>query len=67
MECMDHIQEQHSRYLFSQETINSLTEFGKILKIIYTRMKSEGYDIVNGKIINLETGKEYEATKQGKT
>lgn len=47
-------------YIFSTETINALIALGNVLERIYRRMKSEGYDIIDGRIIHLETGKEYE-------
>lgn len=53
-------------YIFSQETINSLVALGNVLEKIYSRMKSEGYDIIDGRIIHLETGKEYDPNQKGK-
>jgi hypothetical protein len=52
-----------SNFIFSQETIDSLVALGNVLERIYRRMKNEGYDIIDGRIIHLETGKEYEAQK----
>ena len=54
-------------YLFSEETINSLAELGEVLQRIYKRMRAEGYDIIDNKIIHLETGVEYEVAKSPKT
>ncbi len=54
-------------YLFSQESINSLVELGSILEKIHIRMKKEGYDIIDGRIIHLESGNEYEPTQNGKS
>lgn len=42
--------------LFSQETIDSLIELGKVLKKIHDRLRNEGYDIVDGEIVKVETG-----------
>ena len=50
--------------VFSQETIQALTELGLVLERIYRRMKSEGYDIINDRIIHLATGEEYDPNKQ---
>lgn len=50
--------------VFTQETIQALTELGLVLERVYRRMKSEGYDIINDKIIHLATGEEYDPTKR---
>lgn len=55
-----------SGYIFPQETINSLDELGTIFEKIYRRMKSEGYDIIDNRIIHLETGKEYDPKRSEK-
>jgi len=54
-------------YIFSQETINSLVALGNVLQRIYKRMKNEGYDIIDGRIIHLETGEEYASKQNGKS
>jgi len=59
---MNDIQKE-SNHLLPQETIISLMELGKVLERIYRRMKSKGYDIINNRIIHLETGKEYDPTQ----
>lgn len=43
-------------YQFKQETIDALAKLGEVLKGIYARMRSEGYDIIDGEIRNVETG-----------
>ena len=39
-----------------QKTIEVLIKLGKVLKKIDERMRTEGYEIVDGKIRNVETG-----------
>ena len=46
---------------FSDETIASLKELGNILLPVYLRMREEGYDIIDGKIVNVETGEEFKS------
>ena len=46
----------NNKQKFAQETIDALQALGGLLESIYRRMKSEGYDIINGEIRNLETG-----------
>jgi hypothetical protein len=36
---------------FSQETIDSLIKLGTVLRPIYNRLISEGYSIIDGKLI----------------
>lgn len=43
-----------------KESAEALIELGMVLAKIYQRMKDEGYDIIDNKIIHLSTGKEYE-------
>jgi hypothetical protein len=45
------------------ETVETLKELGVVLKGIYLRMRSEGYDIIDDKIIHVSTGKIYEPKK----
>jgi hypothetical protein len=52
--------EENTPPVFPQETVNTLLELGKMLETIYKRMNSEGYDIIDDKIIHLATGKEYD-------
>jgi hypothetical protein len=59
--------QKESQYIFSQETISSLVALGNVLERIYRRMKNEGYDIIDGRIIHIETGKEYDPNQQGKS
>jgi hypothetical protein len=47
------------KYIFPQETIDSLIELGEILRKINKRMTDEGYHIVGEKIVNIETGEEW--------
>lgn len=54
-------------YIFPQETINSLVALGNVLENIYNRMKTEGYDIIDGKIIHIKTGKEYDSKQPGRS
>ena len=43
---------QHKKpYLLSSETIAAMEELGLALKAIYLRLKSEGYQFVDGKFI----------------
>ena len=50
---------QQREHKFSQETIDALVSLGIILSKIRKRMLEEGYAIIDGKIIHLESGKEY--------
>ena len=52
--------------VFTQETIQTLTELGLVLERVYRRMKSEGYDIIDDRIIHLTTGEEYDPNKRTK-
>lgn len=49
-------------YIFPQETIDSLVQLGEVLRKIHNRMKSEGYDIIDDRIIHIATGKLYDST-----
>ena len=49
--------------VFTQETLEALTELGLVLERIYRRMKNEGYDIINDRIIHIATGEEYDPKK----
>ena len=51
---------QETNFIFSQETIDSLIALGEVLKRNYIQMKKQGYDIIDGRIIHLESGKEYD-------
>ena len=42
-------------YLFSEETISSLSELGSIFEKIHKRLIKEGYIIKNGKILKPNT------------
>jgi hypothetical protein len=46
--------------LFSQETMDALIAIGKIIERANRRMKQQGYDIVNGVIVNMTTGEPYD-------
>lgn len=37
-------------YLFSQETVDGLSELGEVIRSIRKRLMSEGYEIKDGKI-----------------
>lgn len=45
-----------NKYVLSQETIGNLIKLGEVLQRIHTRMRKEGFEIVDGEIRNIETG-----------
>ncbi|MDP4103354.1 MAG: hypothetical protein Q8935_00255 [Bacillota bacterium] len=53
-----------SGYYFNQETIDSISELGSVLQRIHNRLKSEGYSIIDGKLINSKGEVEYERPKR---
>lgn len=55
-----------SGYYFSQETIDSISELGSVLQKIHNRLTSEGYSIIDGKLINSKGEVEYERPKRYK-
>ena len=46
--------------IFSQETIDSVTELGSVLQKIHNRLLSEGYCIMANRVINPQGEVEYE-------
>lgn len=50
-------------YIFSQETVDALIALGGVLQRIHERMASEGYHIVDGKIVSIKTGEEWKKSK----
>ena len=42
--------------IFTEETIKDLQALVEVLFKIHTRMKREGYAIINGQIVHQETG-----------
>jgi len=53
-----------TNFIFTQETIDSLIALGEVLKRNLVEIRKDGYDIIDGKIIHIESGKEYDPTKQ---
>lgn len=49
---------------FSQETIDSVSELGSVLQRIHNRLISQGYSIIDGKLINAKGEVEYERPKR---
>ncbi len=49
--------------IFSQETIDSVTELGSVLQKIHSRLLSEGYCIMSDRIINPQGEIVYEKSK----
>lgn len=50
--------------IFSQETIDSVTELGSVLQKIHNRLLSEGYCIISDRIINPQGEIVYEKSKK---
>lgn len=55
-----------SGYIFSQDTIDSISELGSVFQKIHSRLMSEGYSIIDGKLINAKGEVEYERPKRYK-
>jgi hypothetical protein len=49
---------------FSQETIDSLIKLGNVLRPIYNRLVSEGYSIIDGKLIAPDGSIKYEPKRR---
>ncbi len=43
----------HEEPKLSKETLDAMEELGMVLKTIYLRLKKEGYEMVDGKLVNL--------------
>ncbi len=37
----------------SEETLDAMEELGTVLKTIYLRLKNEGFEMVDGKLVNV--------------
>jgi hypothetical protein len=57
------VNEPQPHNIFPTDTIEALEQLGGVLRTINTRMKQEGYDIIDGRIIHIATGKPYEPPK----
>ncbi len=55
-----------SGYIFSQEIIDTLSELGSVFQKIHNRLISEGYSIIDDKLINAKGEVEYERPKRYK-
>lgn len=42
----------HGEFIFSDETVQSFEHLGNILRRIHARLISEGYSIIDGKLIS---------------
>lgn len=51
-------------YIFRQEVIDTVSELGSALQRIHNRLISEGYSIIDGKLINAKGEVEYERPKK---
>jgi hypothetical protein len=49
---------------FSQETIDSLIKLGNVLRPIYNRLISEGYSIIDGRLIAPDGSIKYEPARR---
>lgn len=50
--------EKPKKYLLSDETVEALVRLGEVLRPIHDRLVRDGkIKVVNGKIVNCETGK----------
>jgi hypothetical protein len=52
------------KYVIPQETIDSLVKLGDVLQKIHTRMKKEGFEIVDSQIRSIETGEVWKPIKK---
>ena len=43
-----------SESLLDDDTIRALSEFGEALRAVVTRLRSEGYTIVNGELLRID-------------
>ena len=53
-----------SGYIFRQEVIDTISELGSVFQQIQNRLISEGYSIIDGKLINSKGEVEYERPKK---
>jgi len=51
-------------YIFRQEVIDTISELGSVFQQIHNRLTSEGYSIIDGKLINSKGEVEYERPKK---
>jgi len=52
--------------VFRQEVIDTISELGSVFQQIHNRLTSEGYSIIDGKLINSKGEVEYERPKRYK-
>ncbi len=61
---VEEIKNDPSGNTFQQEVIDTISELGSVFQQIHNRLISEGYSIIDGKLINSKGEVEYERPKK---